>query len=132
SLQLVRAIGRAKELAVRSALGAGRGVIARQLLTESLLLALVGGVLGTLVALLLLKLLSFWAVGQYEMLADVAINGRVLAIAAATTIGSGILFGIAPALRAARTDLNDVLKESVRGSSGGPSRSRVLQGAVMV
>lgn len=132
SLQLVRAIGRAKELAVRSALGAGRGVIARQLLIESLLLALVGGVLGVAIAVLLLKLLSLWAVGQYAMLADVAINGRVLAIAAATTTGSGVLFGVAPSWRAARTNLNEVLKESVRGSSGGPSRSRVLQGAVMV
>src|SRR5690606_30073120 len=76
SLQLVKAIGRAKELAVRSALGAGRGATARQLLIESMVLAAVGGIAGVLVALLLLKLLSIWAIGQYEVLSQVALNVR--------------------------------------------------------
>lgn len=132
SLQLVRAIGRAKELAVRAALGAGRGAIARQLLVESLALAVLGGVLGIGVALVLLKLLSVWAVGQYELLRDVRLDLRVLGVTAATTIGVGLLFGLAPTLRAARTNLNDALKEATRGSSGGPARNRLLQGAVVV
>ncbi|HLV27191.1 MAG TPA: ABC transporter permease [Gemmatimonadales bacterium] len=132
SLQLVRAIGRARELAVRAAIGAGRGLIVRQLLIESLALAVAGGVFGVVVALLLLKLMSLSAVGEYEMLADVHLNAGVLGMTAAVALGAGILLGLAPSLRAARTNLNDVLKDSSRGSSGGPARNRVLQAAVVL
>lgn len=132
SLQLLRAMARSRELAVRAALGAGRRAIARQLLMESLTLAVAGGLLGVLVALALLKLLSITAAGSYGMLADVRINGGALGAAALITLGCGVLFGLAPTVRAARTDLQGVLKDTSRGSSGGPSRNRVLQGAVIL
>ncbi len=132
SLQLVRAIGRAKEIAVRGALGAGRGAIARQLLVESLVLALVGGALGVTVAALALRALRYWAVGSFELLQYVTINGPALAVTAVVALGAGLLFGVVPAIRARRMDLNDVLRDSSRGSSGGVRQSRLLQGTVVV
>ena len=123
SLLLARATGRSREIAIRSAIGAGRGRIVRQLLTESLLLALAGGVAG----------LALGAVGVRALLAvnpggvprigpegaAVTLDGTVLGFTLLVSLGTGILFGLAPALHASRTDLSATLKEgSARAGSG--------------
>jgi putative ABC transport system permease protein len=131
-LQLVRAAGRAKEIAVRAALGAGRAAIARQLLVESLALALAGGVLGLGFGELIIRALARLSAGPYEALRDVHLDGRVLAFTAVVAVVAGVLFGIFPALRASRVDLQDALKDAMRGSSLGASRQRLLQGSVVV
>ncbi|MFN2564137.1 MAG: ADOP family duplicated permease [Gemmatimonadaceae bacterium] len=130
SLQLVRAIGRSKELAVRVALGAGRGAIARQLLIESLVLSVAGGLLGILVARALLGLVARWGSVEYRVLENVRLDGRVLALTAVVAIVAGLVFGIAPALRAARVDVQDALKGVGRGSTGGADRHRFLRASV--
>jgi putative ABC transport system permease protein len=132
SLQLVRAAERGKELALRAALGAGRRAIARQLLVESLVLALAAGALGAGLGVLTVRLLAKTAGAQYRLLQDVPLDARVLAFAAAVTVVAALLFGAFPAVRAARVDLHGALKESSRGASAGVSRGRFLQGSVVV
>ena len=131
-LQLVRAAARSREIAVRAALGAGRGTIARQLLVESLVLAVAGGVLGLGVGQLVVRGMSRVSAGHYDMLRDIPLDGRVLAFTAVTAILAGVLFGILPAVRASKVDLLDALKDSMRGSSLGAARQRMLQGSVVV
>ncbi|MGB6482533.1 MAG: ABC transporter permease [Candidatus Acidiferrales bacterium] len=118
-LTLARAAGREKEMAVRRALGARRGRIVRQLLTESILLSAVGGALGIAFAWwgrdVLVSLLQD---SSRPLGFSFAIDGRVLAFTAAASIFTGIIFGLAPALRSARVDLTPVLKEGAGSSSG--------------
>jgi putative ABC transport system permease protein len=131
NLLLQRAAVRHKETAIRLALGATTGRLMRQLLTESLLLALIGGVLGVLV--------SWWSVGFLVALSPItfpsfvtlALDARVLGFSLLVSVVTGVLFGLAPALQAARPALNEVLKDAGRGSSGGLGRSRLL-GALVV
>jgi predicted permease len=132
SLQLVRAAGRSKEVAVRAALGAGRGAIVRQLLVESLVLALAGGALGVVIGGGVLQLLRSFNSDQYRMLSGVTLDARVLMFTGGVAILAGLAFGIFPALRASRVDLQDALKESTRGSSIGTARHRFLQGSVIL
>jgi putative ABC transport system permease protein len=99
NLLLSRALGRQKEMLVRSALGAGRGRIVRQLLTESLLLALAGGLLGILFAFWSLEGIRALGTASVPRLGEIAINGQVLLFTMAVSTGSGVLFGLAPALR---------------------------------
>ena len=132
SLQLVHATARTRELAVRAALGAGRGVIVRQLLVENLVLSIGGGLLGVAVGLLILKLLAAAGASQLPALASLHLNGAVLAFTAATTIVCGLLFGLLPALRSGRIDLQDALRESSRGASLGVKRASLLQAGVVV
>ena len=126
SLMLARAATRTREIAVRSALGAGRGRIVRQLLTESLLLAVFGGVLGMLLALwsfeFLRQLIPPAMAGQTALQLD----GRVLLFTLVASLASGVLFGLAPALQASKFDLNEVLKEGGgrSGTGTGPRRLR--------
>ncbi len=123
NLLLARSTARARELAVRQALGARRIRIVRQLLTESLVLALVGGSLGIAVAAvadrLLLRMISS---GPDVLPLDVSINMRLLFFTFAVTVTTAVLFGIVPALRGTQVELTDALKDG-RGSSGGTSRS---------
>ncbi|MDQ3996013.1 MAG: ABC transporter permease, partial [Gemmatimonadota bacterium] len=130
SLQLVRAIGRSKELAVRVALGAGRGTIARQLLVESLVLSIAGGLLGVLVGRVLVGVIASWGAVEYRVLENVRLDARVLAFTALIAIAAGLAFGIAPALRAARINVLDSLKGAGRGSTAGADRHRFLRGSV--
>ncbi|HYO13759.1 MAG TPA: ABC transporter permease [Thermoanaerobaculia bacterium] len=131
NLLLVRAAAREGEVAVRTALGAGRGRIVRQLLTESLVLALLGGAAGVWLAVWLTKGLVALAPLKTSRLEGVGVDSSVLLFALGITLLTGLLFGLAPALQASRTDLNGVLKEGARGSRG-RAATRARSGLVVV
>lgn len=125
NLLLSRASGRTQELAVRSALGAGRSRIFGQVLTESFVLACLGGVLGIGLAFWGTGLLVALAPEGTPRIAEVAVDGRVLAFTGAVTVLSGLLFGLAPAFRVTRTDLHVDLRDGGRsGMSGAGGRLR--------
>ncbi len=125
NLMLVRAAGRERELAVRLALGAGRGRIIRQLLTESLLIAALGGVAGLLFGAWGISSLTALVPRTLLQLDQVRLNQPVLLFTLAISVLTGLLFGLLPALHAARTDLNVSLKEGGRSiASSGWERAR--------
>lgn len=118
NLLLTRAAGRQKEVAIRTALGARWQRLVRQLLTESLLLALMGGAAGLLIARWSISVLRAINPGNIPRLEEIGIDAGVLAFTFGISIVTGILFGLAPALRAARVDLNNTLKAGGRSSQG--------------
>jgi putative ABC transport system permease protein len=132
NLLLVRATGRKREFAIRAALGAGRARIVRQLLTESVMLAVTGGVLGTALgfagvrALLVMSPPGLPRIGEKGV--NVGLDWRVLAFTVGVSVLTGILFGLFPALSASRSDLNSSLKESSNrsGTSFRQSKARSL------
>src|SRR5262245_3580489 len=124
NLTLVRAAARVKEISIRAALGAGRGRIIRQLLTESLLLVLMGGVLGTLGAIVGIDLLVKLAPEGIPHLEHVGINARVLGWTALVSLLTGVACGLVPARQSARLKLNDTLKEGGRGTTEGAGQRR--------
>ncbi len=117
NLLLARVTARHREISVRIALGAGRWRVIRQLLTESLLLALFGGLGGLLLAHWAIRLLARFGPSDVPRLHEVSIDARVLLFTLAASIVTGVLFGAGPALAFSRGNLNDVLKESSRNSS---------------
>jgi putative ABC transport system permease protein len=124
NLLLARAASRQKEIAIRTAIGAGRGRLLRQLLVESLVLSSIGGAVGLLAALWGVDALNAVMPANLLPVPDVGIDATVLMFALALTIVTGLLFGIAPAWHAAKTDLNEVLKQTTRASSGARPRLR--------
>jgi putative ABC transport system permease protein len=124
NLLLVRASARQKEMAVRVALGASRATLIRQLLTESLLLAAVGAVLGILLAFWGTSFIASQLPDGIPRLQQAEVDGPVLAFTLAVSLLTGLLFGLAPALQASRPDLTEGLKEGERGSSGRRQRLR--------
>jgi predicted permease len=121
NLLLARAAVREKEIAIRTALGASRRRIVRQLLTESILLASVGGGLGLLIAVWSLDGLRWLNPGNIPRLRDIGMDGRVLTFTFAVTLLTGVLFGLAPALRSTRVSLSETLKEGGRSLVGSGS-----------
>jgi len=125
NLLLARATGRARELALRTALGAERSRLMRQLLTESVVLALVGGVLGTLFSIVGVKALISIIPADFFGTDRIALNGRALAFTLGVSIASGLVFGILPALHSTRGNINNALREGGRGGSMGGRRHRL-------
>jgi len=119
NLLLARGAARTRELAVRAALGAGRRRIVRQLLTESVVLALVGGALGLVLATGLVHALRVTAPPDVPRLDQATLDGAVLAFALLVTMGSSLLFGAVPAMRAARLDLHGALQRAAAAQTGG-------------
>jgi len=134
NLLLARSSGRQKEIAVRTAMGAGRGRLVMQLLTESMLLSLLGGVAGLGVAALSLYVVQKIHPGNIPRLDEIGMDFRVLAFTLAISLLTGIVFGLAPALRASRVDLNSTLKAGGRTShSGGLNvKHDKLRGALVI
>jgi predicted permease len=135
NLLLTRAAGRQKEVAIRTALGAGWQRLARQLLTESVLLGLLGGAAGLLVAQGGLYVVRTMNPGNIPRLEDISISGGVLAFTLTVSLVTGVLFGLAPVLRAVQVDLNTTLKAGGRSgqSEGGLHlRRRSLRGLLIV
>jgi putative ABC transport system permease protein len=130
NLLLVRAAGRGKETAVRAAIGGSRYRLAQQFLTESILLAFIGGGLGVLVAAWGVQILSALRDLPVPRADAIGVDSRVMIFSLAVMLLTGILFSLAPIWRMSRTDLVEALKESARGSSTGPRRNRM--GAALV
>ncbi len=125
NLMLARATGRYKEMAIRTALGASRSRVIRQLLTESLLLALMGGAFGIFLAWQGVKLLVAVSPSNTPRLSEIGLDGQVFLFTLAVSLLTGIIFGLAPALQASKPDLNEALKEGGRSGSDGSRRSFV-------
>ena len=130
NLLLARAAGRRKEFAVRAALGASRFRIARQMLVESLVLAMTGGVLGLVLATWTISLLSTVAHSTVPRMSGLELDGRVLAFSFVVSLLTGLLFGVLPALRASKTDLQETLKDS--GTTTTDAKGKRLRGMLVV
>jgi predicted permease len=124
SLLLARATARERELAIRVALGAGRSRLIRQLCTESLVLALFGGILGLVVAVAGKNALLRLAAGQLPRAEEAGLDYRVLLFTAGLTVATGLVFGLLPAVRASSPELQHSLRDGARGSTGTTGRLR--------
>jgi putative ABC transport system permease protein len=131
NLLLAKAAGRQKEVAVRAALGASRTRLIRQFLTESVLLSLMAGALGVLLASWGVDLLVSAATGNIPRSAEISVDARVLGFTLVIAVLTGVIFGLAPAVQASKADLNEALKDTSRGSTGGSRRARIRSGLVV-
>ena len=130
NLMLARANARQKEISIRIALGAGRWRIGSQLLVEAWSLAMISGIAGLGVAWLAMKALRALNPGDVPRLDELSIDGRVLGFSLLISLLTGVLFGLAPAIHAARTNLNEMLKEGGRSVTGGRVRQRIRSALV--
>ena len=131
NLLLARSIAREKELATRAALGAGRARIVRQLLTESVLFAIAGGLVGMVVMFWTVQGLIAFAPADLPRMSEVAINWRVLLAAGFVTVMTGVLVGVLPALSSASVNPQASLQDASRGTVGGAMRRRARAGLVV-
>ena len=132
NLLLARAAGREREIAIRTALGASRTRLIRQLLTESALMGIAGGVVGLLIAKWGLNALIALSPEDIPRLDQIGIDGRVLGFTLLISLATGFLFGVVPALQASKPDLNESLKEGGRSSTAGVERRRVRSTLVVL
>jgi predicted permease len=131
NLQLQRAAGRSSEIAIRLALGATSRRLVRQLLTESLMMSIIGGALGILIALWSVDFLIKLSPAPFPRFVKFSIDGRVLGFSLMVSLLAGALSGLAPALQAARPALNETLKAGGRNASGALGRNRLLGSLVV-
>ena len=132
NLQLARMTARSREIAMRMAIGAGRGRLVRQLLTESVLLSILGGALGVLFSFAVIRgIVALIPPDYVPNEARITVNGYVLLFAVAVSMLTGILFGLVPALRSSHPDLSDVLKDGGSGA-GGSTRGQALRSSLVV
>jgi predicted permease len=132
NLLLVRAASRSKEMVIRLALGAGRWRLVRQLMTESLVLALLGGIVGILLSVWARDAFSWLGPNTYlPIVLDFPLNGRVLLFALALSTGTALVFGLAPALQAVRSNLESTLRDGGRSSLAGGRQGRLRSALVM-
>lgn len=132
SLQLVRASARAREIAVRAALGSSRSRIVRQLFIESLLLAVIGGVVGMWIGSLVLALFARWEPAQRMNLSEIALDPTVFEFSALAALVAAIAAGMIPALRGARVSPQDALREQTRGGTAAPAQQRLLRAGIVL
>ncbi len=131
NLLLARGSARSREISLRSALGAGRWRITRQLLTESVVLAGVGAIGGLILAYGVIRGLNVLGPVQLRRFGELSIDPQVLLFALGTTLVTGFLFGLAPAIRLGRADLRDALNDGGRGATSGASRGRLRTALVI-
>ncbi len=132
NLLLARATARHREISIRAALGAGRGRLVRQLLTESVVLAVCGGIAGVILASLGLDGLLALAPTSLPRISEIHLDSGILLFSLALSVVTGLVFGIAPAWFAARADVNEALKQGTRGSTEGGARGRLRSALVVV
>jgi putative ABC transport system permease protein len=126
NLLLARAATRAREISIRAAMGASRGRLVRQLLTESVLLAVLGGILGAVLAAWAIPLLMAMAPPALRSFKEIGLNAQVLSFSLAVSVVTGILFGLVPAISSSSSNPAESLKQGERGSTGGGSRRRAF------
>jgi putative ABC transport system permease protein len=131
NLLLAKTLGRSKEIAIRTALGAGRGQVVQQILCETLLLGLTGGALGLLFAKSSLAAIVTFVAQELPRADEINLDGRVLAFTFAVSMTAGVIAGLAPAWRLARTNINDALKQGLRQSATGSGERRVRNALVV-
>ena len=131
NLTLARGYARAREVAVRGALGAGRRRIAMQMLTENVVIALFGGAVGVGIATLGVKALRALAPANLPRLDDIGVDGRALAFGFAASVVTALVFGVLPALQGSRIDLSNALREEGRGASAS-KRAKFVQRSLVI